>query len=162
MPDLHIRTAREDDLPEICLLDREAFPAEPYPEFVLRQYFDLCCGHLIVVDDGTALRGYLIAAAPSDCGPTWLISLGVARDLRGRGLGRRLMTRMLDRLRSEGASEVRLAVDPDNEPAVHLYKSLGFTPLGGPRRDYFGAGKDRLLMALFLPAAPTPAPPRRP
>jgi len=162
MPDLHIRPAREEDLPEIARLDREAFPAEPYPDLVLRQYFDLFGDLVLVLDDGNALQGYLIAGVTPAGDLTWLESIGVARDLRGQGLGRRLVKKWLDSLHSEGVCEFRLAVHPENEPAVHLYKSLDFTPLGGPRKDYYGLGKDRLLMALSLPAAPTPAPPHKP
>lgn len=162
MPDLHIRPAVEKDLPEIRRLDKEAFPAEPYPDFVLRQYFDLYGDHMLVLDDGNALQGYLIAGVPPGGGLTWLLSIGVARDLRSKGLGRELVKKWLDHLHSEGVCEFRLAVDPDNAPAVHLYKSLNFTPLGGPRKDYYGPGRDRLLMALSLPASPTPTPPRTP
>lgn len=165
MPDLRstlrIRSAREEDLPEIHRVDKEAFPFEPYPYFVLRQLFDLYGDHLIVLDDGTALQGYLLSAGPSACGPTWILSIGVARDLQGQGLGRRLIVEMLRRLRSEGVYEFLLAVDPTNEPAHHLYRSLGFTPLGAPRKDYFGPGKDRILMRLSL-RTPTPTPPHKP
>jgi ribosomal protein S18 acetylase RimI-like enzyme len=149
-PTLIIRPARENDLPEIQRVDLEAFPAEPYPFFVLRQLFDLYGDHLIVLDDGTALQGYVIAAATSACGPAWLISLGVAQEHRGRGLARRLALEMIHRLRAEGTRELRLTVAPANQPAVHLYRSLGFTPLGDPHKDYFGPGQDRLLMALAL------------
>lgn len=151
-PDPDIRSVQEKELPELHRLDNEIFEFSPYPYFVLRQHFDAHGDHLLVLDDGKALQGYMLAATPPATGPTWLLSLGVARDQRGRGLGRRLMVEMLSRLRSEGVREFRLAVDPENERAVRLYTSLGFTPLGDPHEDYFGPNQDRLLMALSLPA----------
>ncbi|WP_406459952.1 GNAT family N-acetyltransferase [Streptomyces sp. NBC_01622] len=161
---LCIRSAVENDLPALASLDAEAFPMEPYPFFVLRQLFDVYRDHLLVVDDGHLLYGYLIATPP-DAGLSWILSLGVTRGLRGHGLGRRLMVQSLGQLRSEHAHEVRLTVAPDNDRAVSLYEHLGFTQTGDVQKDYLGPGKHRILMTLELPdsaAPPRETPPSAP
>ncbi len=153
---LHVRSAVENDLPALARLDVEVFPTQPYPYFVLRQHFDLCHDHLLVLDDGQTLYGYLIATPP-DAGLSWILSLGVTRDLRGRGLGRRLMVELLSRLHSEHAREVRLSVAHDNDRAVSLYQDLGFAQTGDVHKDYFGPGEHRILMTLDLADSAAPA-----
>jgi ribosomal-protein-alanine N-acetyltransferase len=55
-------------------------------------------------------------------------SLGIAihPQLRGRGLGTLLMHHLHTAAQLCGASQIRLKVYPDNEPAVSLYRRLGY------------------------------------
>lgn len=52
--------------------------------------------------------------------------LGVADAAAGRGIGRALMRRGLAILADSGRPEASLYVEGDNEPALALYRSLGF------------------------------------
>lgn len=145
-----LRDASEEDLPEIIRLERESFPGDPYPYFVLRQFMDSHRRSMRVLDAGSRLCGYVLTTPPDD-GRSWVLSLSVTPGMRRQGLGRRLMTDSLTRLREGGVHSVSLTVEPANHPAVLLYKSLGFAQVGdGPRPDYFGPGEDRLLMMLTL------------
>ncbi|MFF3498006.1 GNAT family N-acetyltransferase [Streptomyces sp. NPDC003247] len=147
---LRIRAATEEDLPHIVRLDAEAFPGDPYPYFVLRQLLASFPHFVFVLEDGTDLGGYVLSTPP-DAARSWILSLGIAPGLRGQGLGRRLMTRILGHLRAAGVRSVSLSVEPGNDSAVALYRSLGFVPdPDGPRKDYFGPGEHRLLMTLSL------------
>ncbi|MER5917529.1 N-acetyltransferase [Streptomyces sp. NPDC001982] len=147
---LRIRTATEADLPHIVHLDAQAFPTDPYPFFVLRQLLTAFPDFLLLVEDGTDLRGYVLSTPPHDA-QSWVLSLGIVPHLRGQGLGRQLMTKMLSHLRAQGTHSVWLSVEPGNETAVALYRSLGFVAEpDGPRKDYFGPGEHRLLMSLAL------------
>ncbi|MFJ3641799.1 GNAT family N-acetyltransferase [Streptomyces sp. NPDC090108] len=142
-----IRKAVEADLPEVLRLDREAFPDGPYPYFVLRQFLDALGDHLLVMDDGDRLHGYVLATPPHHAS-SWILSLIVGHERRGNGVGRELMTEMLGLLRAEGAAEIMLTVDPANETAVMLYHHLGFSPWGPLQEDYLGPGEARLRMRL--------------
>ncbi len=62
-----------------------------------------------------------------------ILSVGVAAGSRGRGLGARLVRAGLSHLRAMRVREVKLEVRPDNEPALRLYRRLGFTEVGGTR-----------------------------
>jgi len=153
---LHTRPATEDDLPALARLDKEVFADLAYPYFILRQFFDLCEDHALVLDDGHTLHGYVLATSPC-ADVSWILSLGITGNLQGKGLGRQLMIAILGRLRSEKAHEVRLTVDPDNDRAVSLYQRLGFTQAGDVRKDYFGPGEHRVLMTLDLADSAAPA-----
>ncbi|HJX28239.1 MAG TPA: GNAT family N-acetyltransferase [Thermoanaerobaculia bacterium] len=58
-----------------------------------------------------------------------IAAMGVAPDLRGQGLGRRLLTEAVEEARSRGDRAVLLEVIEQNTPAVQLYTSFGFRPL---------------------------------
>jgi ribosomal protein S18 acetylase RimI-like enzyme len=60
-----------------------------------------------------------------------LVYLGIGPELRGRGLGRLMLSKGLDELRHQHpAWAMTLAVDHRNGPALRLYASLGFKPFG--------------------------------
>jgi ribosomal protein S18 acetylase RimI-like enzyme len=54
---------------------------------------------------------------------------------QGRGLGRAALRRACEQLRAEGAHRIGLEVDVENDRALTLYTSVGFTPI--ITEDYF-------------------------
>lgn len=69
-----------------------------------------------------------VKEAPWDDTPKgpFIIELFVDREHRRRGIGRLLIRRCLGALRQAGAASVGLRVVSDNEPALRLYRSMGF------------------------------------
>jgi len=55
-----------------------------------------------------------------------LLHVVVDQPERGRGVGRRLLLHVGERLRGQGCEAVRLNVKVGNEPAIRLYASMGF------------------------------------
>lgn len=74
----------------------------------------------------------LVRAAP---GEEELLLIAVVPQLRGRGLGRRLLEQVLADARERGAERVFLEMRTNN-PAADLYRKLGFEPIGR-RKDYY-------------------------
>ncbi|MGA8331988.1 MAG: ribosomal protein S18-alanine N-acetyltransferase, partial [Mycobacterium sp.] len=70
-------------------------------------------------------------------------TIGVDPDYQGRGIGRRVLDELLNI--SDGAV-VHLEVRTDNEPAIALYRSVGFTEVGLRRRYYRISGADAYTM----------------
>jgi ribosomal protein S18 acetylase RimI-like enzyme len=62
-----------------------------------------------------------------------ILSVGVSTGARGRGRGRLVVMAGLSYLKASGARAVKLEVRPDNQPAVRLYRSLGFTKVGATK-----------------------------
>lgn len=58
---------------------------------------------------------------------------------RGRGLGHTLTRAAIEKARNLQASEVRLAVVRDNQPAMKAYLRAGFTRIEDPQRPQFTA-----------------------
>ena len=68
-----------------------------------------------------------------------VMDLYVAPNLRGRGIGRRVLRALETSARERGFSAVYLQVEPDRNPkAVELYRKLGYQPLQSrPYKDLY-------------------------
>ena len=81
-------------------------------------------------------------------GEAELLLLAVARSAQGRGVGKRLIRRFMEDARRRGAGKLHLEVR-DGNPAVNLYKRLGFAEVGR-RRSYYSGRDGQLYDALTL------------
>lgn len=97
------------------------------------------------------LAGNLRPGGPPRC-PAVVLSIAVAPEAQGGGIGRALLGRALDSLRAQAAPAVRLEVRPGNAPAIRLYESFGFSPAG---RTHDSQGEWLVMLA---PLAPPPPP----
>ena len=141
---LHIRPMQEADVPTVFTLERRAYP-RPWSPVLFRR---LLRGHAdcrVLEQDGRVV-GYGIMLLHGH----WmhLLNLNIAQVQRHRGLGRRLLVRLLAEAREAGAHGVWLEVRPTGQAARRLYRSLGFRQVGR-RRHYYrepGVSLDALLM----------------
>jgi ribosomal protein S18 acetylase RimI-like enzyme len=153
-----VRQVEEDDLTELSELDSVVFGNLAYPYFVLRQFFDVHRGELLVAEEDGRLRGYSFAVRASAPGLGWFLGLGVEPTSRRRGYGLALARTSLDILREQQVTKVLLCVHRGNSPAVSLYRKLGFR-LADEVEDYLGPGETRQLLELRLHPALTAPPP---
>lgn len=151
--DIRIRPARPDDLDQLRALDLAVFGGLAYPYFVLRQMFDVYRECWLVADHPDGLAGYSLGVPTLDRTLAWLLALAVAPGHRNLGYGRRLTLGSLALLRRMDVPEVRLTVQPGNEPAIALYRGIGFA-VTGLHRNYLGPGEDRVIMAHPFVGAP--------
>ena len=54
------------------------------------------------------------------------LGMAIMSQYRGRGIGKRLLSTMIDSARSNGYPALSLSVDPQNETALRLYEKNGF------------------------------------
>lgn len=80
---------------------------------------------LFVVESGGEPLAAAICVQDGDL--AGLFEVATAAGARGKGHSRRLVTSALKWARMRGAKEAWLQVEAANEPAVRLYRSLGFT-----------------------------------
>jgi len=80
------------------------------------------------------------------------IGIAIQDGWRETGLGRRLMERVLEWMRSRGFQKAELSVFASNTRAKRLYESLGFAEEGARRKGVRIRGEyvDELLMGLWL------------
>ena len=81
---------------------------------------------------GTRINGMLAAKAGTNAlGVNWVQLGGIFTlpGFRGRGVGRRVMARLLENLDEQGLGST-LFVKPENIPAVSLYRRVGFSETG--------------------------------
>lgn len=80
---------------------------------------------LLLEDASAALVGFCWMKVDGELGEFYAV--GVDPNHQGAGLGRVLVEAGLGRLAEHGIRESNLYVEADNEPAVRLYRSYGFT-----------------------------------
>jgi len=88
------------------------------------------CGQLFVLRDGAQIAGMvnaLITVSTAEGGRVLLLEdVIVQSEYRGRGLGRQLVSHVLDWARAEGMARVTLLADQDNHAALDFYGKLDF------------------------------------
>lgn len=145
-----IRFMEEDDLAEVADLERRTFPVPWSREAFRHEVLDNpnARSYVVRTADG-AIAAYACAWVVED--ELLINNLTVAPDHRSRGLGRRLLGHLLDSGLEAGCRTAALEVRPSNEPALRLYRGLGFRPIGR-RRRYYRDGEDALVMGRDLEA----------
>lgn len=151
-----IRAASPDELDRLKTLDVDVFADLAYPDFVLRQIFDVHRECWLVAAHPSGLIGYSLGVPTTDLRSAWLLGLAVDARYRNRGHGRRLTLASLRLLRALGVRDVYLTVEPENEIALTLYRHIGFS-VAALHRDYFGPGEDRLIMVRPFAGSSRPA-----
>ncbi|MDD5300720.1 MAG: ribosomal protein S18-alanine N-acetyltransferase [Gallionella sp.] len=103
-----------------------------------------------VHEEGGEIRGYAVMMPAAD--EAELLNIGVAAAQQRKGLGRAILSEMLDAARAKQLRRVFLEVRPSNMAAIALYRSAGFREIG-VRRGYYrnaGSSEDALMMACDL------------
>ena len=102
---------------------------------------------IFVADDfGAMAIGYVAGE-----GRVELISLWVAPEARGRGLGTALCERVVEWAEDAGAEEVTLWVNEANAAALGLYERAGFAATGARKPLPSTPGAVEIELALALP-----------
>ncbi|HMD02134.1 MAG TPA: GNAT family N-acetyltransferase [Candidatus Baltobacteraceae bacterium] len=85
---------------------------------------------LVAVDEHNAIIGEAGTWFDGDDRTRATLGMCVAKAWRGHGVGRALLSRMIDELKAAGVRHLDLCVFQHNERAIALYNSFGFTKTG--------------------------------
>lgn len=80
-----------------------------------------------------------------------LVNFAVEPGHRRAGIGRRMLSWVIDRARDEGARMVTLEVRSTNEAALALYRDFGFIEVALRPRYYPDTREDAVIMLLEIP-----------
>lgn len=132
-----------DDLDRVLEIEAASFP-HPW----LRQHFidELNSSYafpLSAFNESGRLIGYICAMQLLDEGH--IMDVAVDPCVRGSGVGRLLVQRVIDDCCAAGAEFLSLEVRESNTPAVLLYRKMGFVEVGR-RKRYYENGEDALMM----------------
>jgi ribosomal-protein-alanine N-acetyltransferase len=96
---------------------------------------------------GSKFAGFILTRIAAD--EAEILSIAVDPRAQGRGIGRRLLQRNLQRLTAAGARSVFLEVDARNVAALALYRRMSFVEVGR-RQGYYGGRDSEGSTALVL------------
>ena len=143
---IRIRSMRRADIGAVLEIEAETF-SSPWQQETFSILLDRSAAELLVMeDDADGVIGYAVLWCILDQGE--LTNVAVAQGQRGRGLGRHLIGRVLDRARDRGVTTMYLEVRSSNDRALEIYRRFGFTEVG-VRRDYYDEPREdaRIMMA---------------
>jgi len=148
---LTIRALRPDDLPALIEMERAAPAAAHWRE---SEY------EMLLASNATPLRKTVVAekdgqpigfAVSKVVVTNWEIeNIVVSAGSQRQGVGRLLLSHLIEQARSEGAQQILLEVRSGNTAAKNLYTKCGFSVVGGRRAYYHDPGDDAVLYTLDL------------
>jgi len=153
-----IREARESDLAEVILLERETVTA---PHWSAAEYAALLANKggvrrcLYVARQAYGLGGFAIGSVVGTApdAEAELESVVVASDLRRQGLGSALCRAVMEWSHREGAAAITLEVRAASPWALRLYGGLGFVAIGRRPGYYHDPNDDAIVMRCALHGA---------
>lgn len=129
-------------IPAVAQLERDNF-SMPWSENVLQtELKNPLSFWLVAVDDGEVI-GYVGSQIVPD--EADMMNLAVRDDYRRKGVGRGLVSALLNGLKEREVRSLSLEVRSSNAPACALYESLGFQ-LVGRRPGYYKMPKEDALI----------------
>lgn len=91
-----------------------------------------------------------VALIPTGAGVYELSKMAVASELRGRGLGRRLLEYAIAEARKMGAGSLFLGSNSRLKNAVHLYEAVGFQHVPAEKVPLVGYARADVFMEMLL------------
>ena len=102
--------------------------------------------YLVCLDGAGELLGY--GGMRHAAGEFYVDNIAVAPERRRQGVGRAILSALVDRARALGGSFLSLEVRPSNQGAVALYTQLGLKPAGLRKNFYDCPKEDGLIMTI--------------
>ena len=144
--DFVFRRALPEDIEDIKALEDGSI-VHPWTEGAIRNLIDNKNNICLVIEKDNKVVCYVGAETVLDeCN---IGNIVTHKDFRGLGLGTGLFSSLMEELALMEIKKVFLEVEVDNAPAIALYEKAGFERYG-QRRDYYGPGKDAVLMTKEL------------
>ncbi len=155
--DVVIREAREDDVDDVIALNIECLP-EHYPLSFWLEHLRKWSKVFLIAEVARRIVGYVMCRIETGTSNILgvkatlghIVSIAVSKEYRRRGIALKLMQTALANMKKfYGVNEAYLEVRVSNEPAIKLYRKLGFEII---KRldDYYLDGEDAYLMARLL------------
>ena len=140
-----IREMMAPDVATVALLEARSF-STPWKEGTFRTLLVRPGAELWVAElEEQGVIGYYVLWCIEDQGE--LANIAVREDLRGLGVGSRLLAHVIEIARDRGVQSLYLEVRESNDQAAAMYKSHGFIQIG-VRRNYYDRPREdaRVLM----------------
>jgi ribosomal-protein-alanine N-acetyltransferase len=140
-----IRACRSADLAEVHRILRAAPESATWSAEGLASFFELYPGHNLVACSRHEIVGFISGRRVADEGE--ILNLAVKGIHRRRGMGRALVSALLEALEREGVGRVFLEVRESNAEGIAFYRALGFSQIGRREGYYREAIEAALVLA---------------
>lgn len=132
------------DIEAVTALDKAEWGAWANTLPFYRQLLDVAPSSIVIARDTRGeVAGFSVALVCEDGAEGWVLSVDVRGDLRGRGVGQKLVAATMRRLAERGCTAVTAIIAPDNLGSIALFESAGFEA-AEIEENYFGYGKPQV------------------
>jgi ribosomal-protein-alanine N-acetyltransferase len=136
------------NLNEILEIEKNAFEKkEVFPKEYFLELSKKWPEGFLMAKLGEEIVGYAIGEKSKDSG--LIVSVAVKKEWRRRGIGRKLIEKLLENFKKEGMKIVFLHVREENRDAINFYQALGFKIIELVE-NYYSNGEDAYLMEKSL------------
>ena len=152
-----LRKFSMSDLNAVMEINRVCLP-ENYSQFFYVDLFRRFPETFLVAEENEKVVGYIMCRVEvglGDIGFSGLkkrghvVSVAVIPEHRKKGVGEALVSSAMDAMRTYNAKQCYLEVRVSNDPAVKLYKKLGFE-VTRTSQSYYADGEDAYIMTKKL------------
>jgi ribosomal-protein-alanine N-acetyltransferase len=144
-----------DDVPRVADIEEQAF-SDAWPASAFRDLLGRAYARLRVAQDASAtVQGYCVLLRAADEGE--IANICTAPEVRGRGVGGRLLDDALAAADGSAVAAVYLEVRTSNLAARGLYESRGFRMVGRRRSYYQQPTEDALVLRRSHPEFVSPS-----
>jgi ribosomal-protein-alanine N-acetyltransferase len=134
---------RPGDLGEVMEIERKTYPT-PWSRAMFLSELGRRYGLGLVAVEGGSVLGYLMVAQHAE---VWhILNVSVHQTRRGQGIGALMLESLFERANGRADRGFTLEVRVSNEPAIRLYRRMGFLDGGVRPRYYSDNGEDALIM----------------
>ena len=141
--DIIIRPMEKEDVPAVSLLEEKAFSMPWSPADFLDMVDRKDSLYVVAVLQGAPIG---CCGVTNACGDGDINNVVVAEEYRGLGIGKKMLSYLMEEGRSIGIENYTLEVRVSNAPAIHLYESLGFKSEGIRPGFYEKPREDAMIM----------------
>ena len=145
MADITLRRMTLADAPAVHAIEAATF-AIPWSlqSFEEEMTCNACARYLVAQTPTGDIIGFAGVWVVIDEGH--ITNIAVRKDYRGQGIGRLLTAGLMQYAANMGVQYMTLEVRVSNEPALALYKKLGFKKAGVRKKYYEDNGEDAYIM----------------
>lgn len=141
-----IREMRIDDVIRVYEIDQNDLKSNWSENLYRFELIDINTRAFVYEEDEKVL-GFIIAKYIGDTSD--LLQIAVDKAHKEMKIGKKLLNYCIDHLKKEGVKEMILEVGAENSEAIRFYKGFKFEYVN-LRKNYYGRGKDAILMKLRM------------
>ncbi len=140
--DFKIYDMQSIDTKAVAEIEKECF-STPWSENALLE--SMSAGtHFFVAEKDNRILGY--GGVSLVCDEGYITNIAVKEEFRNSGVGRLILTRLINFVRNSGGAFISLEVRTSNEKAIGLYKKFGFEAAGERKNFYSTPTENALIM----------------
>lgn len=141
--DIIIEEMRERHIEKIASLEKECF-SSPWSENALREELSNGFARFFAAVCDGEVCGYI--GAHNILGEIYMTNIAVSEKYRCKGIGEKLLQKLISVCENEQADFITLEVRESNSAALNLYEKTGFKAVGKRKAFYENPREDAVLM----------------